>query len=180
MTEKKRTIVILGSRHVGKTAIIQRFVNNTFNKNHFPTVQNTFSKNIKLGTTTYGLKIIDTAGIGKYELFDNPMYSIGVDGYVFVFSVDEEESLNNLKIINEKVESATFGCAIPKLFVANKIDLRKREVSKKKLNQFREEVNGNVVQVSAKTGENIQFLFESLLDLMPKPQTTQKPLCNIL
>lgn len=60
--EAKRRIAVLGSRSVGKSTLIVRFMENVFVDSYYPTIEATFTKSIKYKGRSYNCDIIDTAG----------------------------------------------------------------------------------------------------------------------
>lgn len=60
--KKSRKIAIMGARAVGKTALLYRFLENIFTEAYLPTIESTYSKNLRLKGQEYELTIIDTAG----------------------------------------------------------------------------------------------------------------------
>lgn len=82
------------------------------------------------------------------------------DGFVFVFSVTERETFDELPILYEKVRRAREQDNIPCVVVANKCDLRhKRAVSSREARAFARKLNCPFVETSAKTGVNVDVAF---------------------
>jgi GTPase SAR1 family protein len=61
-SEIRRRIAVLGSRSVGKSTMIVRFMENVFVDSYYPTIEATFNKIIKHKGKMYSCDIIDTAG----------------------------------------------------------------------------------------------------------------------
>ena len=55
-------IVLLGTGSVGKSALVTRFVKNTFIVRYDPTIEETFSKTFEVDGNPVQLEIYDTAG----------------------------------------------------------------------------------------------------------------------
>lgn len=55
-------LVILGSAKVGKTAIVNRFLNNKYDDKYTPTIEDFHRKVYKIRGETYRLDILDTSG----------------------------------------------------------------------------------------------------------------------
>lgn len=60
--ENCRRLVILGSSKVGKTSIVSRFLNNKFDDNYTPTIEDFHRKIYKIRGEAYRLDILDTSG----------------------------------------------------------------------------------------------------------------------
>lgn len=82
------------------------------------------------------------------------------DGFLFVFSVIQRETFDELSILYEKVRRAREQERIPCVVVANKCDLRKqRTVTSAEARAFAKKLNCPFVETSAKTGVNIDVAF---------------------
>jgi GTPase SAR1 family protein len=69
-SEVRRRIAVLGSRSVGKSTMIVRFMENVFVDSYYPTIEATFNKIIKHKGKMYSCDIIDTAGQVRLILRD--------------------------------------------------------------------------------------------------------------
>ena len=90
-------IITIGDSGVGKTAIIRRYVYNTFDQENLSTIGVNFSfKEIILkNSQRLKLKLIDTAGQEKYRSLSKSYYK-NADGVLFVFSLNDLQSFQNL------------------------------------------------------------------------------------
>lgn len=97
-----------------------QFVENHFVESYYPTIENTFSRTIKFKGQEYATEIIDTAGQvcffpnqapvrpltipaqDEYSIL-NSRHSIGIHGYMLVYSVASKTSFEMVKIIRDKV-----------------------------------------------------------------------------
>ncbi|OHT06836.1 GTP-binding protein YPT6 [Tritrichomonas foetus] len=181
-------IVFVGNESVGKTCIINRFYNNIFSDQQQPTVGAAFvSKEI---TTKYGrayLHLWDTAGQERYRCLV-PMYARGATVVVIVFDLKQKETFEEIPEWIEKVKDIADGSHI--VIVGNKVDLLDDQIlppnqenqSNSNLNNgrnsdliFKDEIDKwsadaqlSVTYTSAKTGENIDVLFEYIIGLLPR------------
>ena len=111
-------VVILGDSSVGKSSIINRYINKVFNDYNEPTIGAAFftviiNKNIQL-------EIWDTAGQERYKSLA-PMYYRGSHAAFVVYDITNKNSFNNaLKWIDE-LKMITDGCLI--YLIGNKSDL---------------------------------------------------------
>lgn len=69
--EVKRKFAVLGSRSVGKSTMIVRYMDNVFVDSYYPTIEATFTKSIKFKGRTFNCDIIDTAGQVSVDCFDD-------------------------------------------------------------------------------------------------------------
>lgn len=132
-TEK---IVFLGAQSTGKTAIVTRLQNNTFNANSNSTIGAAFnSKMIMVDNNQIKLDIWDTAGSEKYKSL-TPMYYRDARAAIIVIDVTRPETLDAAsEWLNELREHGKGDCII--VLAANKIDLEsQRKISSEQVNEF--------------------------------------------
>lgn len=67
-----------------------------------PTIENTFNKTVNVKGNQYELLLVDTAGQDEYTIFPAE-YSVDVNGYVLVYSIDSPHSFEVCKNIHEKL-----------------------------------------------------------------------------
>ena len=154
-------LIFLGDQYVGKSSILNRFYQDKFEPDYQATIGLDFhSKNVNINGNTVRLLLYDTAGQEKFKSLI-PMYIRDANIIIVVYDISNKDSFNHTEHwVNEtkdlKREDAIF------VFVGNKIDLEdKRVVQKKEAEDFATEKGFLFYEVSAKTGENVQELFEN-------------------
>lgn len=170
-------LVILGEVAVGKSSIAQRFVNGKFTNLHNPTVGALFlTKKIKVNDKYIKYDIWDTAGQERYHSL-TPMYYKNARAAVVVFDVTSSSSFERAqKWMTELFEKATPGIVIA--LCGNKIDLENRQVSKEEAEEYANKVGCLYMEVSAKTNENIDELFNQIGSRLPMIEE-EKPIVLI-
>ena len=155
-------IGFLGDASVGKTCIISRFINNTFDKEKPCTVSAYFeSKKLKIDPFNEAdLKIWDTAGNEKYRSLAKN-YLRDSDGIVFVFDLSNKTSFDDLDSWVDEIKDIVDEEAV-RILAGNKCDLSDIKVSREEINKYAEEHNMKYLEISAKEGINIESLFEIL------------------
>ena len=165
-------IILLGDSGVGKSCIINRYINDIYDPNIESTLgSNAFSKSVKRGHASYILNLWDTTGQEKYHSITN-LFIKGSNIVVLVYSIDSLTSFKGLdywyKSVNEKLEGNKYVLAV----VGSKYDLIKNEeeeVSEEEVKKFAEEKNALFKLVSSKEDpEGINDLFDTLLDELLK------------
>ena len=63
-------------------------------------IQIAFSKKVTIKGTEYELLLVDTAGQDEYTMFPTE-YTVDLDGYVLVYSIDSPKSFEVCQIIHE-------------------------------------------------------------------------------
>ena len=154
-------IIFLGDQYVGKSSILNRFYQDKFEPDYQATIGLDFhSKNVEINGNSVRLLLYDTAGQEKFKSLI-PMYIRDANIIIVVYDISNKDSFTHTDHwVNEtkdlKREDAIF------VLVGNKIDLEeKRVVTKKEAEDFATEKGFLFYEVSAKTGEQIQELFES-------------------
>ena len=171
------TIVIIGEVADGKTPTSERFVNGKFTNLHNPTVGALFlTKKIKVNDKYIKYDIWDTAGQERYHSL-TPMYYKNARAAVVVFDVTSSSSFERAqKWMTELFEKATPGIVIA--LCGNKIDLENRQVSKEEAEEYANKVGCLYMEVSAKTNENIDELFNQIGSRLPMIEE-EKPIVLI-
>lgn len=174
---------MIGDTQVGKSCIIERFTNNKFKSNTSPTIGAAFQTravNTERGTVT--LQIWDTAGQEKYRALA-PLYFRAVDVAVLCFDVGNINSFMSLGVwIEELKHKAPEHAKI--VFAGNKVDVGNERVVEREKAAECAESNGAVgyMEVSAKTGDGIEELFElvanAYLDTKKASECTAEPVNN--
>ena len=157
--------VLLGETAVGKTCLINRFVNNTFQDDFVPTMVGCYSsKDIFYDKANKKIKyeIWDTAGQEKYRSINKIFYQ-DTSIAILVFDItrkDTFEALKNYWYLELRDNSPK---DIIIAIAANKCDLYEyEEVSHDEVEEFGKSINALYEQTSAKTGEGIKDLFNSI------------------
>jgi small GTP-binding protein len=151
-------LALVGNSSVGKTCLMNRFVDDSFSIDHVPTVGCDIRlAQLRVGGELCKLTIRDTAG---QEIFHSlvPLYCRNVHGAIIAFSITDESSfdalaswINLLHEMNPTSSVVVFG---------NKSDLAaERTVTEEQANHFCREQGFPYVEGSAKTGQNISDVF---------------------
>ncbi|KAN0014552.1 hypothetical protein ACTFIU_000870 [Dictyostelium citrinum] len=162
--KKNYKLITLGSSGVGKTSISFRFVSNIFVTEYDPTVEDAYKKDYVFDGKELKLELIDTAGQEEYSsgLHDKAIRSC--DGFILVFSITSRESFHKIKDLREKILWVKDKDRVPLVIVGNKSDMEKdRRVSKSEARSLAEEFECRYIETSAKTSENIELLFNTIL-----------------
>ena len=169
----KYKLIFLGDQNVGKSCILNRFMNDTFTEEYQATIGLDFqSKNVQIDNQDIHLLLYDTAGQEKFRSLI-PMYTRDSNIILLVYEINNKDSfihlpdwLNDLSNVNK--DDVIFA------LVRNKIDLEeKREVSTEEGKSYAEQ-NGFIFhEVSAKTGDGFSDLFYK--DLFEKIRIKFRP-----
>jgi small GTP-binding protein len=81
LPENCRRLVLLGSSKVGKSAIVSRFLYDTFDGIYVPTVENFYRKIYKIRGEAYRLDVLDTSGFHPFPAMRRISYVTGLFHY---------------------------------------------------------------------------------------------------
>lgn len=156
-------ITIMGAARVGKTAIINQFLFDNFISKYKPTIEELHKVEYEIKACPLTLEILDTSG--AYQFPAMRQLSIATsDGFILIFSVDNEDSFNEVKNIREQILENKKGDA-PIVVVGNKTDVKKeeRQVAKEMAEILVSiEWESAYIEVSAKFNQNIVNIFTEL------------------
>lgn len=164
---KKYKIVFLGDLSVGKTSIINQFMYGTFDPVHQPTIGIDFlSKTMYLDDRTIRLQLWDTAGQERFRSLI-PGYIRDCSMAVVVFDITQKQSFLSIDKWIEDVRNERGGDVVI-MVAANKSDLTdRRTVSSEEIDKKSKDLNVKMLEVSAKTGNNVKLLFRNLAQDLP-------------
>ncbi|EAS02106.2 Rab-family small GTPase (macronuclear) [Tetrahymena thermophila SB210] len=151
--------IMIGDTGVGKSCMLLRFVDDRFREDYDATIGVEFgSKIIDVANLAIKIQIWDTAGQESFRSITRSYYK-GAIGAVVVFDITKRSSFDNLPKwlhdIKEQGKEETFV-----LIVGNKFDqMLQREVSQQEASEFAEQQGFNYVEVSAKSGDNVNKIF---------------------
>lgn len=125
---EKLHVSILGAGGVGKSAITLRFVRDFFIKNWEATIEDAYRKTVRVDDEVSVLEILDTAGQEDFSTL-RAQWMMDKDGYIFVYSLVDRSSLDQLYSFIELLEQVNEGKTRvpPVIFVGNKKDITDRE-----------------------------------------------------
>ena len=169
----KYKLIFLGDQSVGKSCILNRFMNDTFTEEYEATIGLDFqSKNVQIDNQDIHLLLYDTAGQEKFRALI-PMYTRDANIILLVYDVTSKDSFLHLSdwlrdLTNVKKEEVIFAV------VGNKIDLDdRREVNSEEGENYAKENGFIFAEVSAKTGDGFSDLFYK--NLFEKIRTKFRP-----
>jgi small GTP-binding protein len=162
MLQKK--VCMLGGFGVGKTSLVQRYVQSIFSDKYLTTVGVKIEKKmVNVGGAEVALILWDIAGEDDVTGI-RTSYLRGAAGYFLVVDVTRGETLKVSKSIQARV-TAEIG-SVPFLFLFNKTDLKEEwDIPEQSIEDLKHA--GHVVlRTSAKTGEGVEEAFQTLAQRM--------------
>ena len=156
-------LILGGDGAVGKTSMVHRFVEDSFQTDYKSTIGTSI---MKKECEFEGLKskvrfvIWDLAGQAQFKRV-RQSYLAKAEAGVLVYDVTRKETYENINNWYEEIKKVT--PTISLILVGNKIDLEdQRQVSKEQGEVLAEKLEVSYIETSAKTGENIEDAFKML------------------
>lgn len=166
-------VVLIGDSSVGKTCIVNRFVNNQFREDELNTIGAMYEnyKERRNGSEV-SLQIWDTAGQEKFKSL-SPIYFRNAAAAICVFSLTSRASFANIKSWIDSFHDVAGSRAIVYI-AANKCDLEHEfEVTVEEAKEWAAEQNLKLFTTSAKTGEGIVAMFRELAEELYRVKGTR-------
>lgn len=173
MSDEKYTrqrIVVLGSGGVGKSSIINRFLNKTFSDRYKETVEDLYCREYNICGFDIKVDVLDTAGKLSFPAMRRLSIS-NANAFLLVYSFDDSSSFEEVKQIKTQIQEQRDDYQdIPIVIVGNKCDLPddKRQVERSIVRDWCEETwieSQAHLEVSAKGNINVEDIFKKLLQL---------------
>jgi small GTP-binding protein len=158
-------VVFVGDQAVGKTSIIKAYGKQPFFEDRPPTIGSAFMDcRVEARDGPATLQLWDTAGQERYRSLV-PMYTRGACVAIIVFDLTAPESFASLDgWIGQVRTDVNPECAI--VVAGNKADLEPR-IDIAAIDCWAQKRGFDVMQVSAKTGRNINGLFDLVIERLP-------------
>lgn len=180
VTEKTEVrLVFLGAGGVGKTALIQRFLKDTFEPKHRRTVEELHRKEYDVGGIKVTISIMDTSG--SYSFPAMRKLSIqNSDAFALVYAVDDPDSLEAVKRLRDEILEVKEDKCTPIVVIGNKIDrhAERRVSSEDVLSTVETDWNHIFLESSAKDNVNVMEAFRELLQHAKLPSHFSPALCR--
>lgn len=165
-------VVILGNGGVGKSSLMNRFVNNEFDSQSFHTIGVEFlNKDIQVEGRTFTMQIWDTAGQERFKTLRTPFYR-GADCCMLTFDVTDLPSFENLDMWRK--EFAHYADVrdvdkFPFVVIGNKIDSDGIVVTREMAETWcAAHGNSPYFETSAKDNTNVEKAFVSAAAMVKK------------
>jgi len=152
---------------VGKTSVLERYINRTFKTNYLLTIgMDKRFKRLEVNNVDVDIHITDTAGQERFRSLTKMFYK-GADGILIGFSLTDSKSLNSINYwINEINENCSKDYPISLVLFGNKCDDKDNyQVSQEEIDKIVNEFKLPYFETSAKDNINITNIFEYLTKL---------------
>ncbi|MHA1263790.1 MAG: Rab family GTPase [Candidatus Helarchaeota archaeon] len=155
-------MVLFGSEGVGKTSLVERFINDKFEEQYISTLgYNVYEKQVNYNKWTISLMIFDIGGQERFRDL-RKKYATGANTAFIIYDITNRDSFN--EILGWKTDLNEFSGAIPFILIGNKADLVEfRTVSEDEGRKVATDLNAlTFFETSAKTGFGVEEAFTQL------------------
>lgn len=172
-------VILIGDAGVGKSSLMNRYINNRFEQNSFTTIGVEFlNKEIIMEGKRFTVQIWDTGGQERFRSLRTPFYR-GSDCCILTFAMDDRASFANLDMWKKEFlhYSDVGGLEnYPFILLANKSD-RREYLKQVSVDEIREWCRNNdsicYFETSAKDNTNVSEAFQTAIRLMVKNSANQ-------
>jgi len=168
-------VTLIGGSGVGKTCIIRRYYLNEFLESPTSTCGGSYTaKQININNKLIQLDLWDTAGQERFRSLGKHFYK---DAYIviLVYDITMQSSFEEIEQVwypSVKEHGEKYSVLA---VVGNKCDLyEKEEVKENEARDFAKQIGATFMLVSAKSGDNIDLLFDTLIRQYLGPTFTQQ------
>ncbi len=175
---KKIKLILVGGQAVGKTSIINQYLDKTFTENYLMTIGSDKTiKKINIEGKEVSLEICDTVGQPDYRAV-NKIFMKNTDIALIVYDITKRESFEELTNWIYNVNESNNNKNIIFGIAANKSDLYEEKViNKKEGEEFAKNNNVLFFETSAKDYDSVENVFLTLTKEYLKKE--EKPFENI-
>ena len=180
-------VILLGNVSSGKTSIVERYINNTFQEKLRATISPNFAyKLIKKNNTIYRVHFWDIPGQDRSPQITS-VFCRDAQGFIFCCDASIKKSREDIITWKNSLENVLDTSDIPLIILENKCDLLGNENDYNKnieeLKKFSEENNFlGAFRTSALNGYNINnainFLVDEIINKVEKEEEENKKLNN--
>ncbi|XP_037623674.1 ras-related protein Rab-8B-like [Sebastes umbrosus] len=155
-------LLLIGDSGVGKTCLLFRFSEDSFNTTFISTIGIDFKiRTIELDGKRVKLQIWDTAGQERFRTITTAYYR-GAMGIMLVYDISNEKSFENIKNWIRNIEEHA-SSDVEKMVLGNKCDMTdRRQVSKDRGEKLAIDYGVKFLETSAKSGINVEEAFYNM------------------
>ncbi len=169
-------LILGGEGGVGKTSMVHRFVEDSFQKDYKSTIGTSIMKKeceFKGLDSKVRFIIWDLAGQAQFKRV-RQSYLRNAEAGILVYDVTRKETLDSLENWFEEIKNVS--PVISLILVGNKIDLvDQRVIPPEQGEELAKKLNLSYIETSAKTGENINDAFKMLaLEMIKRYMITEE------
>ncbi|KAF7221188.1 GTPase KRas [Nothobranchius furzeri] len=155
-------LVVVGAGGVGKSALTIQLIQNHFESEYDPTIEDSYRRQVVIDGETCLLDILDTAGQEEYSAMRDQYMRTG-EGFLCVFAINNTKSFEDVHLYREQIYRVKDSDRVPMVLVGNKSDLSTRTVETRLAQELARSYSVPFVETSAKTRQGVEEAFYSLV-----------------
>ncbi|XP_073446911.1 ras-related protein rab7-like isoform X1 [Dendrobates tinctorius] len=164
-------LLLIGNAGVGKSALMNQYVNNRFTNYYRATIgADFFTKELRVDEKLVTVQIWDTAGTERFQSLGAALYR-GTDCCLLVFDVTSPNSFQALDTWQKEFlvqADPPSPEQFPFVVIANKSDLEERQVPPRQAQEWCKASNAEYYEASAKESVNVEEAFLGAIKLALK------------
>jgi len=174
-------IVVFGDTGVGKSTLTMQYAQGITVEHYDPLIEDYYRRLIEVESQQYMLEIQDTAEInGMKEL-----YIKGGQGFVLIYSIISQSSLDNLSFYFEKIFKVKETYQVPMVLVGNKCDLSdQRIVTPEQGDTMAQKYGARFIEASSIKKINVENIFIELVKIilssLPNEEKKSRSRCQLM
>ncbi len=167
----------MGEGGVGKSSFAIKYVESRFETYYVTTIgKELSSKKIKYNGTLYTINFIVTSGDPQFQEDYTKAFQ-DVDYFLMFYDVTNRETFEKLKQSVQELKNYFFkykDSRVNVLFIGNKCDEKKREVSTEEAQTFCIKNNLELIEISVKTNMNVAKVINKVLETFDDMASSNK------
>jgi Ras-related protein Rab-1A len=166
-------LVLVGDSGVGKSCLLLRFADDTFNESYISTIGVDFRfRTLNVDGKAVKLQIWDTAGQERFRTITSAYYR-GADGVMLVFDKTCKDSFDHVRDWYEEVNKYSENTS--KMIIGNKFDQpEKSQVDMENAHALATELGVPYMETSALSAHNCELAFEALSRTLIEKRNVQE------
>ena len=159
--ETQITILTLGEKAVGKTSLVLKYTDNTFNEKYISTIGiDSKDKYLKKNGENFKLRLVDPSTL----VINQNLINLECDGIIFLYDITNKNSFDKISKYIEIFQDKK-GKNFPMILLGNKIDKKEeRKISKEAGQGLAKDKGINFSEISVKEGTNVDEAVDSLIN----------------
>ena len=167
---QKIGLLVLGESTIGKSCLIERYVNKMFKENYIVTIgMDIRLKSLDINNIDVLLTINDTAGQERFRSLTKSVYK-KADGILLGFDLTKPKTFEQVNYWIEQIEeNKSKDYPLSLVLFGNKCDMKEEiQVNPDDIEKVKQKYKIKYFETSAKDGTNVQNIFEYLAKLVLK------------
>ncbi|XP_073084485.1 GTPase HRas-like isoform X3 [Manis javanica] len=143
-------LAMVGAAGVGKSALIIQLIKNHFVEEYYPTIEDSYRKQVVIDREPCLLDILDTISEEEYTFMRDQLLCTA-EGFLCIFAINNTKSFEDIHRYREQIKRLKDSDDVPIVLVGNKCDLAARTVESQQAQDLARSDGIPYIETSAKT-----------------------------